>query len=70
MILPFSTSTNIPSGFLVCDGYHYSVSAYSSLYSVIGTTYGTGGAGTFRTPNMTTSTVIPGGIYLTYIIKT
>jgi hypothetical protein len=70
MILPFSTSTNIPSGFLVCDGVSYSVSAYSSLYSVIGTTYGTGGAGTFRTPNMTTSTVIPGGIYLTYIIKT
>lgn len=70
MITAFGTSTNIPSGFLLCN--HSSVSSitYPALYAIIGTSYGSAGAGTFRTPNMTTSTQIAGGSYLTYIIKT
>jgi hypothetical protein len=69
MITAFGTSTSIPSGFLLCDNSSVSQSTYSGLYAVIGTSYG-GGIGTFRVPNMTTSTSIAGGSYLTYIIKT
>ena len=70
MITVFGTSTNIPSGFLKCDGISTSSSLYPALYSVIGTTYGAGGPGSFKTPDLTTSTRSGSGIYLTYIIKT
>lgn len=70
MIIPFSTSTNIPSGFLVCDNRSASAATYSSLYALIGAFYGNAGPGTFRTPNMSTSTYVAGAGYLTYIIKT
>jgi hypothetical protein len=70
MIIPFSTSTNIPSGFLVCDNRSASAYTYASLYALIGTTYGSAGAGTFRTPSMSTSTLAAPGTYVTYIIKT
>lgn len=70
MIIPFSTSTNIPSGFLVCDNRSVSASTYSSLYTLIGAFYGNAGPGTFRTPNLSTSTYVAGAGYLTYIIKT
>jgi len=70
MIIPFSTSTSIPSGFLVCNGQSTSTSLYPLLYAVIGTSYGTAGAGTFRVPNMSTTTLISGSTYLTYLIKT
>lgn len=70
MITTFSTSTNIPSGFLICDGASTSTSLYPTLFALIGTQYGSSGPGTFRTPNMSgTTSVSPGG-YLTYIIKT
>jgi hypothetical protein len=70
MIISFGNSTSVPSGFLKCDNHSVSVASYPDLYSVIGTTYGTSGSGTFRTPNMSTSTYIAGVGYLTYIIKT
>ena len=70
MIIPFGTSTNIPSGFLVCDNRSASVSLYPNLYAIIGTSYGNAGSGTFRTPNLATATSMPIGGYLTYIIKT
>ena len=70
MITAFGTSTNIPSGFLPCTGNSYSSASYPALYSLIGTTYGNAGAGTFRTPNMSASTSVSPGGYLTYIIKT
>jgi len=69
MIIAFGTSTP-PPGFLVCDGVSYATTSYPKLYSVIGTTYGIGGVGTFRTPNMTNSTQVITGNYITYIIKT
>jgi len=70
MITAFGTSTTIPSGFLACDGATKTGSAYPALYSLIGTTYGLGGAGTFKTPNMSATTSVSPGVYLTYIIKT
>lgn len=42
-----------PAGWLLCDGSAYYRSAYSALYSVIGTTYGTGdGSNTFNVPDL------------------
>lgn len=47
-------STNAaPSGFLLCQGQAVSRTTYSTLFGVIGTTYGNGdGATTFNVPNM------------------
>lgn len=45
--------TSPPDGFLLCNGSALSRTTYSSLFSVIGTTYGTGdGSTTFNIPNM------------------
>ena len=70
MITAFGTSTNLPSGFLKCDNSSTSTTAHPALFGVIGSTYGTAGPGTFRTPNMSSSTAIAGAGYVTYIIKT
>lgn len=70
MIIGYGNSSSIPSGYLRCDHSTVSTTAYPDLYNVIGTTYGTAGSGTFKTPDMTTSTRITSSIYLTYIIKT
>lgn len=70
MIIAYGTSTNIPSGFLVCDGVAHTITSYTALYSVIGTTYGAGAPGSFRTPNMSATTQVSPSTYLTYIIKT
>lgn len=52
--------TNLPAGWLLCDGSETAVSSYPALDAVVGTRYGSrtdgsGGAGTshFRLPNMT-----------------
>lgn len=52
--------TNLPSGWLLCDGTETPVSSYPDLDAVVGTRYGartngSGGAGTthFRLPNLT-----------------
>ena len=70
MIVPFGSSTGIPTGFLVCDGSTVSIATYPDLYAIIGTTYGSGGAGTFKTPDMSITTEVSPGGYITYIIKT
>lgn len=47
-----STSNSIPSGFLLCDGSVVSRTTYASLFSIIGTTYGTGdNSTTFNLPD-------------------
>jgi len=53
------SKTNLPNGWLLCDGSEISVSSYPDLDSVVGTRYGSrtngsGGAGTshFRVPNL------------------
>ena len=51
MIVPFS-GTQVPDGFLICDGSAISRTLYSDLFAAIGTTYGSGdGSTTFNLPN-------------------
>ena len=46
-------SNTAPTGFLDCDGSAVSRTTYASLFSVIGTTYGTGdGSTTFNLPDL------------------
>jgi len=43
----------LPTGFLACDGSAVSRTTYSGLFTVIGTTYGTGdGSSTFNVPDL------------------
>ena len=45
--------TTAPNGWLICDGSAVSRTTYANLFSVIGTTYGTGdGSTTFNIPNL------------------
>ena len=51
-VLPFAGNT-IPKGWLLCNGQAVSRTDYDELFSVIGTTYGTGdGSTTFNLPNL------------------
>jgi microcystin-dependent protein len=51
-IIPYTKSV-VPEGYLVCDGSAVSRSEYSELFTVIGTTYGSGdGSSTFNLPNL------------------
>lgn len=49
-VLPF-VGTNVPDGFLFCNGDAYDVSQYPELYAVIGNTYG-GGTTSFQVPDL------------------
>ena len=45
--------TTAPNGWLICDGSAVSRTTYANLFSVIGTTYGTGdGSATFNIPDL------------------
>lgn len=45
--------SNVPTGYLLCDGAAISRTLYATLFSVIGTTYGAGdGSTTFNLPNL------------------
>ena len=51
-ILPYGAA-NAPDNYLLCDGTEVSRSEYSTLFSIIGTTYGVGnGSTTFNLPNL------------------
>lgn len=51
-VLPFA-GTSAPSGYLLCFGQAISRSTYSSLFTAIGTTYGSGdGSSTFNVPDL------------------
>lgn len=58
-IVPYaSASAAVPYGWLPCDGSAVSRTAYSDLFDVIDTAYGTGdGSATFNVPNLTNRTV-------------
>ena len=59
---PYAGITSPPSDYLFCDGTAYNRITYSALFSVIGTTYGTGnGSTTFNIPNITGRTVMGSG---------
>ena len=52
-------SSTLPAGFLWCNGQAVSRTAYSGLFSVIGTTYGTGdGSTTFNLPDTMGRTIV------------
>ena len=58
LIVPWSTAS-IPSGFLECAGAAVSRSTYSTLFGVVGTTYGVGdGSSTFNLPNLSDKIVL------------
>lgn len=50
-ITAFGGST-APTGWLICDGASLLITDFPDLYNVIGTSYGTGGAGTFNLPDL------------------
>lgn len=52
-LVMFYCSSTLPAGFLKCNGAAVSRSTYSSLFTAIGTTFGTGdGSSTFNLPDM------------------
>lgn len=52
-IVEFGTLTNIPNGWLICDGRAISRTTYDELFKIIGTTYGAGdGSTTFNLPDL------------------
>ena len=57
-ILPFGGS-NPPSGYLLCDGQAVSRSYYAELFTIIGTSFGTGdGSTTFNVPDLKGKTTV------------
>ena len=58
LIIPW-TDTSVPSGFLECDGAAVSRTTYAALFTVIGTTYGSGnGSTTFTLPDLKDDVVV------------
>lgn len=68
MITAYGTSTNIPSGWLLCDGSSYSTSSYETLYNIIGNSFGTALPNMFKVPNYVNTAT--GGFTIFHIIKT
>jgi len=66
MIIMFGSSSNIPAGWILCDGTSYLKSNYTALYEVIGNAYGST-TPTFNVPNLTLLSATGGTVY--YIIK-
>jgi hypothetical protein len=59
------------TGWLYCDGSEHTATTYTSLFALVGTTYGTASFGKFRIPNLTTATVSgTNGAPVYYHIKT
>src|SRR5690348_16608259 len=51
-LLAFSTAT-LPSGYLLCDGAAVSRTTFTTLFAIIGTTWGSGdGSTTFNVPDL------------------
>lgn len=70
MILAWASISGLPTGWLLCNGASYNLTgSYSSLFAVIGTTYGnSGGPGTFQVPTIA-GLVATGAPTINYIIK-
>jgi hypothetical protein len=68
-VIMVANGTNIPAGYLLCNGASISRTTYSNLFSAIDILYGGGdGSTTFNVPNM--SGAISGLPYGAYCIKT
>jgi len=60
-IIPFSSSSTLPNGFLACEGQAISRTMYKDLFQVIGTIYGEGdGNTTFNIPNLSSGEFLEG----------
>ena len=59
MIVMYGSATNIPPGWLLCDGTGYASATYPALFSAIGTTYGSTGG--FQVPNLTSRIPVGAG---------
>lgn len=72
MIIAYGTNTNIPSGWLLCDGSQYDrTGTYSTLFNLITTNYGSASPGFFKVPDMRKSTTATNTTtFVSYIIKT
>ena len=58
-IVMFAGGSNIPTGFLLCDGSELGRETYPELFSVIETTWGSGdGVNTFNLPDIVNKTAI------------
>ena len=56
-IMWYANTTTVPSGWIAADGSAVSRTTYATLFSVIGTTYGTGdGSTTFNVPTVSATT--------------
>jgi hypothetical protein len=65
MVVLWSRTTNIPVGWLVCNGDAVLRTTYAPLFALLGTTYGAGnGSTTFNLPSLTAPNV-----NMTYIIR-
>lgn len=68
-VLQMWTTSTAPTGWLICDGSAVSRTLYTTLYAVIGTTYGSGnGSTTFNLPDLTDK--VPQGASTTNVIGT
>jgi microcystin-dependent protein len=54
-------TTNIPPGWLVCDGREVEVRRYQALYAVVGTVYGGDGVNRFRLPDLRGRVIVGSG---------
>lgn len=67
MITMFGSNSNIPVGWILCNGESYSSAVYPGLFSLIANSYG-GTSPNFNVPSITVTSGTGGTIY--YIIKT
>lgn len=64
------TQTTAPDGWLICDGSQISRTTYSDLFSVIGTTFGSGdGSTTFTLPDLRAAFVRGAGSKSGYVAE-
>lgn len=71
MVMSYGTSTNIPSGWLLCDGSEYvQTGTYTNLFSLIGSYYGSAAPGFFKVPDLRYATTTTNDKFISYIIKT
>lgn len=60
-VIAWAGSGSVPQGWLECDGTTYNDGDHPALEAVIGSTFGTGGAGTWKVPDMRGRTPIGTG---------
>jgi microcystin-dependent protein len=60
-IIYYASNQEIPPTFLLCDGADYSKETYSLLFGVLGTSYGSTSATTFKVPDLVNYYYLKGG---------